>query len=179
MLKPLFFRRAMAALVLALTPAVALTAPLSWTIQGGLLDGGAAGSIFGSFDFDSDNEQFSNVNITVDELGSQTYFSDYDVDSATGFPQFALISGYDGGSGGPFTGAPILVLGFDANLVASNSPVAFSSFSFFGECNNDYCLEASAFYSVSGAAITAVPVPAAAWLFGSALLGLAGIKRKK
>jgi hypothetical protein len=27
--------------------------------------------------------------------------------------------------------------------------------------------------------ITAVPVPAAAWLFGSALLGLAGIKRRK
>ncbi len=27
--------------------------------------------------------------------------------------------------------------------------------------------------------ITAVPVPAAAWLFGSALIGLAGVKRKK
>jgi hypothetical protein len=31
----------------------------------------------------------------------------------------------------------------------------------------------------SSGSIKPVPVPAAAWLFGSALIGLAGIKRKK
>jgi hypothetical protein len=35
------------------------------------------------------------------------------------------------------------------------------------------------FSSVTTLELTAVPIPATAWLFGSALLGLAGIKRKK
>lgn len=34
-------------------------------------------------------------------------------------------------------------------------------------------------FLVTGSTVNAVPVPAAAWLFGSALLGLAGVKRKK
>lgn len=37
----------------------------------------------------------------------------------------------------------------------------------------------SLFYDISGNAVADVPVPAAAWLFGSALIGLAGLKRKK
>jgi len=34
-------------------------------------------------------------------------------------------------------------------------------------------------YSASGIALTSVPIPAAAWLFGSGLLGLVGIARRK
>jgi hypothetical protein len=34
-------------------------------------------------------------------------------------------------------------------------------------------------YSSSGIALTSVPIPAAAWLFGSGLLGLVGIARRK
>ncbi len=38
---------------------------------------------------------------------------------------------------------------------------------------------ASKFWKSSGIAVTTVPVPAAAWLFGSALLGLAGLGRRR
>jgi hypothetical protein len=38
---------------------------------------------------------------------------------------------------------------------------------------------ASGCFSYGGGSCEVVPVPAAAWLFGSALIGLAGIKRKK
>ncbi len=35
------------------------------------------------------------------------------------------------------------------------------------------------FWRVDGLAVTTVPVPAAAWLFGSALLGLVGLRRRR
>jgi hypothetical protein len=182
MLKQLLFSFTVVILGLALTPAVAVSAPITWTIQDGQLDagyGGITGSIYGSFDFDSDFDAFSNINITVEELGNQTNFSDFDLDPFTGFPQFALISGYDGGAGGPFTGAPILLLQFDNDLLAGNSPVGIESFSFFGECLNDICHEASGAYNVSGSVVSSVPLPAAAWLFGSAMLGLIGVARRR
>ena len=39
--------------------------------------------------------------------------------------------------------------------------------------------EGVTFTSESGSFLTAVPIPAAAWLFGSALLGLVAVKRRK
>ena len=40
-------------------------------------------------------------------------------------------------------------------------------------------LDDMAFVSSAGMNVSSVPVPAGAWLFGSALIGLTGIKRKK
>ena len=37
----------------------------------------------------------------------------------------------------------------------------------------------SAFRGFAGGSVSAVPIPAAAWLFGSAILGLFGIARRK
>jgi hypothetical protein len=54
---------------------------------------------------------------------------------------------------------------------------------FFGAGFNSAALTSSLFGASDGifleGTVSAVPVPAAAWLFGSALIGLAGIKRKK
>jgi hypothetical protein len=44
---------------------------------------------------------------------------------------------------------------------------------------NDYCGNGGISCDIPGIVVSTVPVPAAAWLFGSALIGLAGIKRKK
>lgn len=50
------------------------------------------------------------------------------------------------------------------------SPIALDSFTLTGLTGNPL---------VKALGVTAVPVPASAWLFGSALVGLAGLKRKK
>lgn len=50
-----------------------------------------------------------------------------------------------------------------------------TSITFFVNCNTDDCSAND--YSLAG--ISAVPIPAAAWLFGSGLIGLAGIARRR
>ena len=56
-------------------------------------------------------------------------------------------------------------------------------YSDIASCDKDHCpardnLAVANRLSLTGEVVSQVPVPAAAWLFGSALLGLAGIKRK-
>ena len=45
--------------------------------------------------------------------------------------------------------------------------------------STDNSLEQIASGSITGGTVSAVPVPAAAWLFGSALVGLAGVGRRR
>ena len=40
-------------------------------------------------------------------------------------------------------------------------------------------VEFLSYMTISEVTVTAVPVPAAAWLFGSALIGLAGLRRTR
>ena len=65
------------------------------------------------------------------------------------------------------------------NLLALGGPIlgrvieftAASGSEFWDDHNNDYAL--------AGVAVSAVPVPAAAWLFGSALIGLIGFSKRR
>jgi len=62
-------------------------------------------------------------------------------------------------------------LGFLA-LVGAGQNIAFTARNFFGDDgNNDYALAAIT--------VSAVPIPAAIWLFGTALIGLVGFGRRK
>lgn len=67
----------------------------------------------------------------------------------------------------------MMLLGLDST---GASTVYASSETFYIAFNNGLTEQA---YEASVDALAAVPVPAAAWLFGSALIGLAGIGRKK
>lgn len=90
---------------------------------------------------------------------------------------------------------PLLGAGFGGNIIlpsGSGGNLTDSKFSFSGVEINDRQLTSlregtqqaanKVYFSIEAEKISIlspVPVPAAAWLFGSALIGLAGIKRKK
>ena len=64
--------------------------------------------------------------------------------------------------------------------IALNGAVILDSNQITTDCSASFCGTTNHFGSVSfsGGNISAVPVPAAAWLFGSALIGFAGFRRK-
>ena len=64
----------------------------------------------------------------------------------------------------------------DFYVVASMSA---SSINGFADASNTLSLQFQDDSGLSAATVSAVPLPAAAWLFGSALLGLGVIKRRK
>lgn len=71
--------------------------------------------------------------------------------------------------------------GLDLNLVFSSDLSSFTG-SLQGISTSGSGLTANTTtlnYAIAGAVVAEVPVPAAAWLFGSALIGLAGVKRRK
>jgi hypothetical protein len=62
------------------------------------------------------------------------------------------------------------------------SPLTNEGGTYFLDLNKSYITDGDSFFDVSTGSITTVPnvpIPAAAWLFGSALLGLGALKRKK
>jgi hypothetical protein len=75
-------------------------------------------------------------------------------------------------------------IGKDFNFYTYSSSVACTTeFSIYGWCEgreissgNSY---SNGYATLNSVEVVQTPIPTAAWLFGSALLGLAGIKRKK
>ncbi|MEH6591109.1 MAG: VPLPA-CTERM sorting domain-containing protein [Halioglobus sp.] len=76
----------------------------------------------------------------------------------------------------PTIGTPAAISAYDTGTITGDFATA-ASWSQIFVVDTGYGLADS--NSTIIATANAVPVPAAAWLFGSALLGLAGIKRKK
>lgn len=67
----------------------------------------------------------------------------------------------------------------DGSVIPDNLPATYSAL-LVGFEFDEYGAEiGSVFASVNSVTVSAVPVPAAAWLFGSGLLGLIGVARKK
>ena len=98
------------------------------------------------------------------------------------------VSGQLSGSIQVFTCAPLQqgsdcsILVYDIGLLAAGAGVKVyddivqnSPGNFYTEANNSI----TEITLASNFTISPVPVPAAAWLFGSAMIGLVGIKRKK
>ena len=111
---------------------------------------------------------------TTDEFGS---------DGFSVGTTFFYLSFFDGA----FEGVPKLGNN-DGNgefLTISSASYALPALANFNQEVSGYFVGNARLYNIAGLAvsenlaITAVPVPAAAWLFGSALIGLVGIKRKK
>lgn len=147
------------------------------TITGGDFAGlhiGLNTSSFGTYIF-SFSQSVSSIDIQFDAL------------SATGAPPPETISGFDASSGIPvITYTDIAGTSFDGTTVSttvdngrgiiSASASPFTSFSF------DHAQNTAQFgFVIEKITITtsAVPIPAAAWLFGSGMLGLIGMARHK
>ena len=146
-------------------------APVIWTIDSLLFDDGGTGS--GTFSYDASTNTYSNIDIIttagIDFGGaaylSVAYFAPNDSD-------FLAAIVY------PAEGAPALELTFAAPLTNAGGTIAIDG---LGEslCGPECMYPTVRLRDITSGQISAVPVPAAAWLFGSALAGLGWLRRKQ
>lgn len=149
--------------------------PVTWTIDSLFFDDGGTAS--GSFIFDADTDTYSAVSIVTTAgsvLGGTTY----------NFPSQVVC----GGSGGclfveadtpDLTGTSGLFMLLAPGLTNSGGVVGID----YGQeapCAVPDCSgDGAPTRFVTSGQITGVPIPAAVWLFGSALLGLGWFRRKQ
>lgn len=86
---------------------------------------------------------------------------------------FGALSGFGTGDG-----HTIGTISFDA-LAPGSTSVAMATSSLHGDYEDSSYNLVNASYNNASVDISAVPVPAAVWLFGSGLVGLAGIARRR
>jgi len=168
------------ALMLAAAPATAAVS--TWIVEAEFDGGsfGGAGTVFGSFEFDTDLDEFFNVEIEViDTSFTPFFFSDLDISFGTVPGQLELIQDFS--LVDPDTeldGKALLYMPFAMDLDPLNSPVALDGGAFFGTCDSPNCDTAFGTDIFGTASVTPVPLPAAAWLFISAL-GIFGFLGKR
>jgi hypothetical protein len=189
-------RSIIAALTFLLAPVLAYAAPVTWTLNDvsfeTLPDAYEAdtGMARGSFDFDADTGIFSNISISMDPY----LYDSPDSSWLYGFTRSYGSSGYDGlyfnhihpNAGGDSNRVGLgdthyydgdnnylLVLRFAEELTNAGGVIGFDSGSgiVFGGPGR---MIASGTVSAAGV----VPIPAAVWLFGSALAGLGWFRRR-
>jgi len=168
-------KKIIGALCFILTTSVQ-AAPVTWTLNDVGFDDGEI--LEGSFTFDADTNSYSNVYI---------YSSDYSYAgySDTALPPFVIWNSiysssnenYLGGETAyDFVGLFILDLRFDSALTNAGGSVSLLPTSYEGLYQGEFVAFERAV--VSGT-LSAVPIPAPAWLFGSALAGLGWMRRKQ
>lgn len=160
---------------------------------GGPYDGIATGS----FTYDQDTNTYTNVNIMTtgsgiwgtDNCGDSakcgTYIRATDLNGTLGSMSLQVTPTLTDPADA--TGYYGISLQFIDDLTNAGGTVALDTgvgtdgegICKFSDCGPAGAGGVTAFRGFSGGSVSAVPVPAAAWLFGSALLGLAGFKRKK
>ena len=149
-------------------------------------DGGVA---TGSFDYDADTDTFSAINIDTsggtnpDFLNTPSY-GIWGGDPFTTLPQaFVTIQSswpdYPDETGifvmGLILGSPLTNAGGTITVVYHPSSVEVICAGPTG-CNEG---NIAAIRRITGGSVSTVPIPAAAWLFGSGLIGLIGVARRK
>lgn len=169
--------RKISIVVITLFFAVPAQSATSWTVDGDINNSGLIDYVFGTFDFDLGT--YSNVDIEVVVGGGSTSFTDADISSSSGDFLLELIQP----QGGDLTGSALLVIQFDDPLEDFDSHWIGngSAGSFFGTCDNAACTSAGVLGDVTEGEVysSVIPVPAAVWLFGTGLIGLIGVARRK
>ena len=156
----------------------ALAAPIEWTLQNvSFSDGGTA---FGSFVYDADTNIYSAVDITTTSgtalSGTAYKFTNPYITGSASITQFLDAEG-------DLTGARFFGLLPASALTNDLLSVNINTID-TGEyvCSSSTCAGGSKMRTIGTGYITSssvVPVPAAAWLFGSALAGLGWLRRKQ
>lgn len=174
------------AVTLLLVAGAGHAAPLTWSLTGVEFDDGASAT--GTFVFDADTNSISDINITV--TGGTSDISGYGTLSADPFTYAQSAGGsatslwvldWDGGAAGcPDSDCQrnFVVDAYESPLTnaALGTYVGFdlSQTSLEGLSNNS----GSVVRHVISGGLTAVPVPAAVWLFASALAGMSWLRSK-
>jgi len=186
-------------LLILLLPGVTLAAPVTWVLDGVVFDGGSTAS--GQFDYDADTATVTNANIIV-VLGDPGNYWAQDYGDASPTQSFTL-------SGAASQGPDNIVIGsgtdqgwsndgttllfweleliFNSSLTNAGGTVNLLGSSSLSELYNDISCGPLALTpdcevfseTLIAGSVSAVPMPAAVWLFGSALAGLGWLRRNQ
>lgn len=153
-------------LFLAVNSAFAI--PVTWTINGSFANGT---TVTGSFDFDADTNVYSNLSVTTgsspnQDLGNGSY-------SGSPFASDSNDFEVEGSCGQISTWECAIGMSFASDL---NEEVEVITILSGYEASAANALQNGLTGTVTA---NVVPIPAAAWLFGSALAGLGWARRKK
>jgi len=146
-------------------------APVAWTIDSLVFDDGGTGS--GTFSYDADTNTYSDIAIVTTAgtgFGGASYTSVIDFAPNDSTRLAVMIF--------PLESLPALELSFASSLTNSGGIIAIDG---LGEsiCGQECQYPVAELRGISSGQISAVPVPAAVWLFGSALAGLGWLRRKQ
>jgi hypothetical protein len=145
--------------------------PVEWSIDALVFDDGGTGS--GTFTYDADTNTYSNIDILT-TAGTESDGAPYMsvIDFAPNDSDFLAVMVY------PLEGSHSLELSFATSLTNGGGIITIDG---LGEslCGQECMYPALRLRDISSGQISAVPVPAAAWLLGSALAGLGWMRRKQ
>jgi hypothetical protein len=160
--------RAVLAVIAFFASVVANAMPVEWTIDSLVFDDGGKGS--GTFTYDADTNSYSAIEMIVTTAGTDFAGASYTwvVGNSTGL--LARVA--------PLEGLPALELTFAASLTDAGGVIAIVGAGEF-RCGPECSYPVSTLRGISSGQISAVPIPAAVWLFGSALAGLGWLRRKQ
>lgn len=166
---------------------IAVMAPLAhadaleWILQDVVFDDG--GTAFGSFVYDPDTDTFSSIAVTTTDgavlSGSFYAFTNTEA-GILDSDSVLLVADPNPGFGTPAfnmnLALPMTNAGGTIDVAIAPPPLAFESTCLASICDSFFSIDRQV---VSGS-IRAIPVPAAVWLFGSALslLGLTRLRRQ-
>jgi hypothetical protein len=152
--------------------------PVTWTLDDVTFDDG--GTAFGSYTYDSATDAFSNISVTTTGTGGVFPSALYEdaCNVSTCHPDLAGLQVVLEKVFGPDDIESLFVLRLEGSMTNSGGTLDLATGSDCGEssCEVDFILRTRAIVSGS---VSAVPIPAAAWLFGTALAGLGWIRRKQ
>jgi hypothetical protein len=172
-------------LIAILASGSVFAAPVTWTLTGTFSSSG--GSASGTFVYDANTNIYSDVSISTFTPGGAVV-AVYDMSStivagavSNGQPDFLSMNGYDAYD--PNHNAAFVSFGFGEALTNAGGTVAVIG---YGEDWTEYYNPVSGILGdepqngFSGfVTAAAVPLPAAVWLFGSALAALGWLRRKQ
>lgn len=162
---------AAAAISVACGSAMASSVPTD-TID--VYDGMSVTNLFTSTTFSANDPTFYELNVT-DSNGAQAYFSLIDTDNDFFDVTYTLSNDNDGALGWIDIGSQL----FQTTITDNNLPGPQGTFTQFLAAGQYVLKIATNQAFSSNSQVSAVPLPAAAWLFGSAILGMGFFRRRK
>jgi len=157
---------------------MAQAAPVTWTINNAAMNDG--GVVTGSFDYDAVTDVMSNVNIVSTTYNDSFLINSSNIDSG-GYCSIE-VCGLHAVGWVASTESPNIIRDFgfylDAPLTNAGGSIAINTLYDVRYNNVTFDLDERNLLYPTTATITAVPIPAAVWLFGSALAGMGWIRRR-
>jgi len=163
------------AIVLSLLSSCALAAPVNWSLQNVVFSDG--GTAHGYFVYDAQTNIFSDAYIytTAGSVRNGDIYSVSDGADAYG-ADIQLVILPESPPADP-TNFASLVFIFDSPIAGTSGTVGIVDGSGEGTCTDALCNSFLDVRLFTSGQVSVVPIPAAAWLFGSALAGLGWMRR--